>query len=108
MFVFRGISKKKSSWLLLQDGNDAKTTNQSMYGNKERGNDHFNGLRVRLTFTMNTAGVLAATFITVIGLTERELPKERFPSGVLHMSIKYLCISGAQDLRHDAVVYLAF
>ena len=55
---------------------------------------------------MNATGMLAATFITVTGLTERELPKEGCPSGVLHIAIKGLCVGAAQDLRHDAIGYL--
>jgi len=108
VFVFRGIAKEKSRRFLLQDGNDPNTTNQSVYGNEEGGNDHLNCLRVRLTFTINDAGMLAATFITVTGLTERELPKEGCLPGVLRVSIKGLCAGGAQDLRHDAVGYISF
>ena len=108
VFVFRGKSKKESNWILLQDGDDPKTTNQFVYGNEEDGTDNLNVLRVRLTFTMNAAGMCAAIFITVTGLTERELQKEECPSGVLHVSIKGIRVGGTQDLRHDAVGYLAF
>ena len=63
---------------------------------------------IRLTFTMNAAGTLAATFITVTWLTERDLPKEGCSSGLLHVLIKDLCVGGAQDLQHNAVGYLTF
>jgi len=65
MFVFRDKSKKESSWFLIQDGNDPKTTSQYVYGNEEGVIDHLNNLQDRLIFTMNAAGILAATFITV-------------------------------------------
>ena len=57
---------------------------------------------------MNAVGILAATCITITRLTERELSKGGCASGVLHVSIKGLCVGGDQDLRHDAVAYLAF
>ena len=105
---FKGKEKRGSCWYLLQgeDIVDLNRRNQSIYGNEESGTDHLNGLRVRITFTMNATGMLAATFITVTGLTERELPKEGCPSGVLHIAIKGLCVGAAQDLRHDAIGYL--
>ena len=78
-----------------------------MYGNDKGGTDHLNGLRVRITFTMNATGMLAATFITVTGLADRELPKKTCLSGVFHLKIPGLCAGAAQDLRHDAVGYLA-
>ena len=74
-----------------------------MYGKKEGDTDHKNGLRVRLTFMMNATCILAATFLTLTSLKERELPKSTCPSGVLHVPIPRLCIGDAQDLRHDTV-----
>ena len=111
LFVFKGKAKTAESWYLLQDNgfNDGVAKyNQSVYGNEEGGTDHLNGLRVRLTFTMNATGMLAATFITVTGVSEKELPKKTCPSGVLYIQIPGLCIGAAQDLRHNAVGYVAF
>ena len=69
---FKGKSEKLDTWHFLQNnGIDASVANQSVYGNEEGGNDHKNGLQVRLTFTMNATWIMAATFITVTGLNER-------------------------------------
>ena len=57
---------------------------------------------------MNATCMIAATFITVTGVTERELPRDICPSGILYIKIPGLCLGAAQDLRHDAVVYVAF
>ena len=46
-----------------------------MHGNEQGDTDHFNGLFIWPTSTMNVSGVLAAIYITVTGLSERELPK---------------------------------
>ena len=35
-----------------------------------------NGLRVKLTYTFSAAGTMAPIFISVLGLTERELPED--------------------------------
>jgi len=82
---------------------DASVANQLVYGNEEGGTDHKNGLRVRLTFTMNATWMMAATFITVTGLNERKLPKSSNPDEVRHISNLGLCIGAAQDLRHEVV-----
>jgi len=89
------------------NGINASVTNQLVYGNEEGGTNHKNGLQVRLTFTMKATGMVAATFITVTGLNERELPKSSNSDGVMHIAIPGLCIGTAQDLRHEAVEYLA-
>ena len=65
-----------------------------------------NGLILRLTFTMNVTGMLAAEFITDIELIELELPKSTCTTGVLHVPIPWLCIGSVHDLRHNAVGYL--
>ena len=95
MFVFKGKETNTETWYLLQDNgvnNGVVKYNQSVYGNEEGGTDHLNGLRVRLTFTMNATCMLAATFITVTGVTERELPRDVCPSGVLYIKIPGLCL----------------
>ena len=72
------------------------------------GADHLNGMRVRLTFTMPGTGSLAPPFITVTGLSEKELPVETCPSGVMHIEVPGLCVGAGQDLRHEAIGYVAF
>jgi len=111
MFVFKGKASNTETRYLLQDNgvkNGVFKYNQSVYGHKEGETDHLNVLRVRLTFTMNATCMIAATFITVTGVTERELPRDVCPSGILYIKIPGLCLGAAQDLRHDTVVYVAF
>ena len=77
LFVFEGKAKMTESWYLLQDNgfnDDVAKYNHSIYGNEEGGIDHLNGLMVRLTFTMNATGILAAAFITVTSVSEKKLP----------------------------------
>jgi len=57
---------------------------------------------------MNATDMLAATFITVTRFTERELPRDVCPSGILYIKIPGICIGSAQDLWHDAVGCVAF
>ena len=78
IFTFKGKSKKKISWCLLQDEEENNKNDQLVYGNEEGGIDHLNRLRVYLTFTMNSIGMLTAIFIAVTSITERErAAKER-------------------------------
>ena len=48
------------------------------------------GMRVKLTYTFSAAGTVAPVFITVQGLTERELPHHH----CLCMNIQGLCVGG--------------
>ena len=92
VFVFKGATKELEGWYLIDRSHDRKS--QSSYSNDKGGTDNKNGLRVRLTFTMNGVGMMAAPFITVTGITERELPRSSCPSGVYIMSIPGLCAGG--------------
>ena len=48
------------------------------------------GLRVKITFTFSGAGTMAPIFISVLGLTERELPEEQ----CISLIIPGLCVGG--------------
>ena len=48
------------------------------------------GMRVNLTFTFSGAGTSAPLFITVTGMTEKELPEDTS----LLVEVKGLCIGG--------------
>ena len=52
--------------------------------------NNMNGMRVKITYTFSAAGTCAAIFITVLGLTERELPQDQCVS----LSIEGLCVGG--------------
>ena len=48
------------------------------------------GMRVKLTYTFSAAGTMAPFFITVCGLSEREMPNDKF----IKMKIKGLTVGG--------------
>ena len=83
-------------------------SDQSYYTTSECGTDNKNGLRVRLTFTMNGVGLMAAPFITITGLTERELPKDTCASGVFILTINGLSAGANADIRNSAPGYVCF
>ena len=45
---------------------------------------------MKITYTFSAAGTCAAISITVLGLTERELPQDQ----CVHLSIEGLCVGG--------------
>ena len=70
MFVFEGTATSVShKWILYKK--DSKCSRRSMILNKPGGTDHLNGLRVRLTHTMNGLGQMAPIYVTVYGLNKR-------------------------------------
>ena len=48
------------------------------------------GMRVKLTFTFSAVGTSAPLFVSVVGLTERELPEDM----CIPMRIEGLCVGG--------------
>ena len=52
--------------------------------------------------------MMAALFITVTGITGKELPRTTCPSGVCIISIPGLFAGGNMDVRNDAMEYVAF
>ena len=48
------------------------------------------GLRVKITYTFSDTVTMAPIFISVLGLTERELPKDT----IVLIKIKGLCVGG--------------
>ena len=53
------------------------------------------GLRVKMSHTFSLAGLSAGIFLSVSGLTEKEMPSEIFPSGIHCISIQGLTIGGS-------------
>ena len=94
-FIFKGEGSKDSkanfklvaSKCLAASGTRSKHTS----GKKEEDN---RGLRVKLTHTMAANGVSAPVFVSVRGLTERELSVQECPSGVLILDLAGPCIGG--------------
>ena len=106
VFIFKGKSKHDEGWYLVD--NNQQESSQSCYSTDIGGTDHLNGLRVRLTMTINGIGAMAAPFITVTGITEKELPKESCESGVYILQIPGLCTGSSMDPRLNAPGYICF
>ena len=82
LFAFEGC-KDTGEWAWkLVDKSRGDTSVRSDY---TVGDDLENGggLRVRLTFTLSATGQFAPVLISVSGLTEEELSRERCPDGIL-------------------------
>ena len=48
------------------------------------------GLRVKITYTFSASGTMAPIFISVLGITERDLTREP----IFQIKIKGLCVGG--------------
>ena len=105
-FVFKGVAKKKEEWYV--SSSDFNSSTQSTYTSDKGGTDHKNGIRVRQYHTFNALGCSAPILLTVSGLNEREIPINLSPAGVRIIEIPGLCIGSTQDVRHNAIGYLAF
>ena len=106
VFVFKGKAEKEKGWYIIEK--DADGRKQAHFTNDKGGTDHLNGLRVHFTFTLNAIGAMAAPFITVTGITERELPKHSCPSGCLIISVDGLCPGASADPRNNSPGFVAF
>ena len=106
LFVFRGKVKKDSGWYLHEAGRN--TSVLSTYSTDVGGSSNLNGLRVRLTHTMSGLGIMAPLYITVYGLTERELSPQEYPTGILVVRVPGLCYAGHMDVRVKEVGFLVF
>ena len=55
-------------------------------------NPHITGMRVRLTFTFSGCELIAPLYVTVSGLSGKELSWEECPEGILKVPIEGFCI----------------
>ena len=106
VFVFKGVAEKEKRWYLIENGASCKK--QAHFTNDKRGTDHLNGSCVRLTFTLNAVGAMAAPFITVTGITECELPKHSCASGCRIVSVNGLCPGVSADPCNNSPGFVAF
>ena len=94
-FVFQGQGSNLSKAEFVLVSSKALATSGTRAKFKTGSTDCANGLRVKLTHTFAANGTMAPLFVSVCGLTERELPTEQCPSGVLVLKIAGLCIGEA-------------
>ena len=104
MYFVSGINdKKEGEWEIKK--NDGENNNvRSKYSTKQQ--SVLFGQTSWLTWSMTADGTIAPVYVTFLGLSERELPKETFPSGVLVMPIQGLAVGGV-DPSCTSVSYVA-
>jgi hypothetical protein len=107
-YVFAGTQPKGGSmWKLVKtadlEGRDCRSIYQ-----KVDSQSNMCGFRIKLTFTFNAAGQMAPLFISVTGLSEKELPSETCPSGMLVMKVKGLAIGANVNVDCESVGYVVF
>ena len=57
---------------------------------------------------MNGNSNTAIIFLTMYGLTDKELPQEKCPSGVLPVRVKKLCYGGGKDCENKKEGFVMF
>ena len=73
-YIFEGKGEKKDRFSLVSSKSQKQSGTRAKY--ELSTSNHMMGMRVKLTYTFSAAGVIAPIFITVTGLSERELPKD--------------------------------
>jgi hypothetical protein len=91
-YVCLGEERTKVDFLLVGKNSLLNAGTRSMYQASD--SNVMQGLRVKLTFTFSQAGLVADTFVSIVGLTEQEIPKETCPSGFLGIAVKGLGVGG--------------
>ena len=91
-YTYVGEGQTKATFLLASRSALKSAGTCSKY--KAEDSNAMQGLRVKLTFTFSQAGCVADTFVSIVGLTESELPKRTCPTGFLALDIKGLAVGG--------------
>mmetsp|Transcript_55208 Transcript_55208/g.59818 ORF Transcript_55208/g.59818 Transcript_55208/m.59818 type:complete len:294 (-) Transcript_55208:21-902(-) len=105
VYFVSGINdKNECKWEITK--NDGENNNvRSKYSTKQQ--SVLFGQTARLTWSMIADRTVAPVYVSFLGLSERELPKETFPSGVLVMPIQGLAVGGV-DPSCTSVGYVTF
>ena len=88
-YIYEGKGKENDSFRLVASKSVAKAGTRSKY--KVDKSKNMSGMRVKLTYTFTGSGVMAPIFVTVLGLTRREMPNHH----CIAMDIEGLCVGGA-------------
>ena len=99
--------KKRDNEVLVSNEHDNST--QMYYKQSDENLDkNAKGMRVKLTFTFTGGGQMFNPYVTVSGLSERELPQKNCPSGILTVPIPGLCMECNRDPRCEKVGHVIF
>lgn len=63
---------------------------------------------IRMTWTITADGTIFLLFASILHLTERELPKNLCPPGILILHFPGMCVGSAVDSRIRQIGYVAF
>ena len=88
VYIFEGRVKKKEKFRLVSRRSKKSAGTNSIYTFDE--SNAMRGMRVKLTFTFSAVGTSAPLLVSVVGLTERELPEDV----CIPMWIEGLCVEG--------------
>ena len=89
VFIYEGTQDGKDVWKLCTKSSLDRRGTNACYSCDD--NSNMNGLRIKMTFTFSALGTCAPLFVTVSGLSERELPGK---NDFLHVEVPGLCIGG--------------
>ena len=88
IYTFEGLGTKEEKFRLVSVKSKNNAGKHSVY--KLDNSKAMSGLRVKLTFTFSALGACAPLFVSITGLSERELPS----SPCIILKIEGLCIGG--------------
>ena len=93
---------------MKKDNTGKQCSKHATYSNDIGGTDNLNGVRVKITVTINALDIIAAPSISVTVISREELPLDMCPSGLYIIRIPSLCAGSSVDPRHDAPGYISF
>lgn len=108
LYIFKGTEKVPEKWYLCTNMERADSGSYSAHITDKKVKVNLNGLRIRLTFTMSARGYTAPVFLTVYGLSERDLPVETCPEGRLYVKIPGLNQSSAHNTYDETYGFICF
>ena len=88
-YIYEGKGETKDVFRLVASKALKKAGTRSKY--KTGNSKNMCGMRVKLTYTFSAAGTMAPFFITVCGLSEREMPTD----SCIVLKIQGLCVGGS-------------
>jgi hypothetical protein len=91
-------------WRLASPDDQEHKVTTALYKNVES-DGHLNGLRVKFTVTKNAAGAMAQIFISVNGLSEKEMPQD---DNNLLLTIPRMSPGAAKDVHNEVEWFIYF